>query len=89
MTWKSHADGFKGSNLAPQVQLVTMIAGYVVRDPKTTISTAKSDFIWDEDEIDHMKQQRLLEKTFNRRRDEQTHYVECKAMYDAMMGKPR
>lgn len=69
--------------------LSSMIAGYIVRDPKTTISTAKSDFIWDEEEIDYMKQQGLLDKTFYRRRDEQTHYVECKAMYDAMMGKPR
>eukprot|EP00892_Ulva_mutabilis_P005848 jgi/Ulvmu1/3635/UM017_0047.1 len=65
------------------------VPGYVVRDPTKTISQSKADFIWDEDEIDYMKQQRLLDKTFNRRRDDQTHYVECKALYDAMMGKPR
>lgn len=64
-------------------------SGYIVRDPNKTVSTSKSDFIWDEDEIDYMKQQRLLDKTFNRRRDEQTNYVECKALYEAMMGKPR
>lgn len=49
-------------------------------------STMKDDFIWDEAEIDLMKQQRFLDKVHNRRRDEHTRYVECRARYDAMMG---
>lgn len=67
---------------------VRLVAGYVVRDPKTTISTMKDDYTWNEEEIYYMKKQRMLDKTFNRRRDEQTHYMECRAFYEAMMGKP-
>lgn len=59
-----------------------------MRNPNTTISTMKDDFIWNEEEIEYMKQQRMLDKTFNRRRDEHTHYMECRAFYEAMMGKP-
>jgi hypothetical protein len=59
-------------------------AGYVVRNGPAMASTMKNDFIWDEEEIDFMKQQRLLDKTHNRRRDEHTHYIERRAMYEAM-----
>lgn len=59
-----------------------------MRDPNTTISTMKNDFVWDEEEIEYMKKQRMLDKTFNRRRDEHTHYMECRAFYESMMGKP-
>ena len=59
-------------------------AGYVVRDGGALASTMKADFVWDEEEIDFMKQQRFLDKTHNRRRDAHTHYVECRAKYDAM-----
>jgi hypothetical protein len=58
-----------------------------VRNPRTTISTMKDDFIWNEEEIDYMKNQRMLDKRFNRRRDEHTHYMECRAFYESMMGK--
>jgi hypothetical protein len=47
----------------------------------------KDDFIWNEEEIDYMKNQRMLDKRFNRRRDEHTHYMECRAFYESMMGK--
>jgi hypothetical protein len=47
----------------------------------------KSDYIWNEAEIDLMKKQRFLDKTHNRRRDEHTKYIECRAMYEAMAGK--
>lgn len=59
-------------------------AGYVVRDGATQTSVMKEDFVWDEEEIDFMKQQRFLDKTHNRRRDAHTHFVECRALYDAM-----
>ena len=55
-----------------------------MRDGGKLASTMKDDFVWDEEEIDFMKQQRLLDKKHNRRRDDYTHYVECRAKYDAM-----
>ena len=58
-----------------------------MRDGATLTSTMKDDYIYDEAEIDFMKQQRFLDKTHNRRRDEHTKYVECRALYEAMMGK--
>lgn len=61
-------------------------AGYIVRDGAKLQSTMKDDFVWDEAEIDFMKQQRFLDKVHHRRRDEQTCYIECRARYDAMMG---
>jgi hypothetical protein len=64
-------------------------AGYNVRDPSSTVSTMKTDYIWDEEEIEYMKAQRMLDKRFNRRRDEHTQYVEARAFYEAMMGKAR
>jgi hypothetical protein len=60
----------------------------VVRDPVKTISTMKDDYIWNEEEIEFMKAQRMLNKPFNRRRDEHTRYMEARAFYEAMMGKP-
>lgn len=62
--------------------------GYVVRDGGTLTSTTKSEFVWDEEEIGYMKQARLCDKVHNRRRDGFTHFVECKAKYDAMMKGP-
>ena len=55
-----------------------------MRDGATQTSVMKEDFVWDEEEIDFMKQQRFLDKTHNRRRDAHTHFVECRALYDAM-----
>jgi hypothetical protein len=60
-----------------------------VRDGNAVVSTMKEDFIWDEEEIDLMKAQRFLDKTHNRRRDEHTKYIECRALYEHMMGKPK
>jgi len=60
--------------------------GYIVRDGGALTSTMKTDFVWDEDEIEFMKAARLLDKMHNRRRDGFTHYVESKAMYDSRKG---
>lgn len=49
----------------------------------------KEHFIWDEEEIEFMKQQRILDKTFNRRRDEFTNYVEKRAQYAQMTKAPK
>lgn len=64
-------------------------AGYFVRDGHKITSTMKEHFTWDEEEIDFMKQQRILDKTFNRRRDEFTRYVEKRAQYQAMTKSPK
>lgn len=71
---------------SPVHELAGWHAGYIVRDGARLQSTMKDDFVWDEAEIDFMKQQRFLDKVHHRRRDEQTRYVECRARYDAMMG---
>jgi hypothetical protein len=56
-----------------------------VRDGGAVASTMKDDYTWDEGEIDFMKAQRFLDKAHHRRRDGHTRYVECRALYDAMM----
>lgn len=51
--------------------------GYLVRDGARTASVTKKDYVWDQDEIDLMKEQGFLDKKFNRRRDEFVMYVEA------------
>jgi hypothetical protein len=55
-------------------------AGYFVRDGPKVISTTKQDYVWNEEEIEFMKQQGMLDKTFNRRRDEHTKFIEARAL---------
>lgn len=56
---------------------------YYVRDGRRLVSTMKDTFTWDDEEIDFMRQQRLCDKTHNRRRDDFTRYVECKALIES------
>jgi hypothetical protein len=53
----------------------------MVRDGAALVSTMKDEFVWDEEEIEFMKQQGMLDKQFNRRRDEHSKYVEAQAMF--------
>ncbi|GLC44080.1 hypothetical protein PLESTB_000931500 [Pleodorina starrii] len=53
--------------------------GYLVRDGPSMASVMKKDFTWDEEEIQLMKEQGLLDKKFNRRRDEFVDYSEASA----------
>jgi len=43
------------------------------------VSVFKQDFVWDEQEIGHMKTLGLFDKKFNRKRDNFTKYVEAEA----------
>ncbi|PNH09616.1 hypothetical protein TSOC_003743 [Tetrabaena socialis] len=53
--------------------------GYIVRDGPRMASVMKKDYIWDEEEIQLMKEQGMLDKKFNRRRDEFVDYCEATA----------
>lgn len=53
--------------------------GYIQRDGLHQTSAMKQDFVWDQEEIDFMKEQGLLDKKHNRRRDEFVSYVEAAA----------
>lgn len=53
--------------------------GYIPRDGARITSTFKQDYVWDQDEVDLMKEQGYLDKTFNRKRDEFVSYVEAAA----------
>eukprot|EP00210_Caulerpa_lentillifera_P005776 g5523.t1 len=56
--------------------------GYIPQQGVESVS--KMDFIWDQKEVDHMKSVGLLDKTFNRRRDAVTKYMEVEARQKAL-----
>ncbi|KAL3142284.1 hypothetical protein ABBQ38_002627 [Trebouxia sp. C0009 RCD-2024] len=60
---------------------------YQLRDGFQTQSCMKADFNWDQEEIDFMKSQGLLDKTFNRRRDEQSMYMEESCKFKHLMKR--
>ncbi|CAG9462068.1 unnamed protein product [Pedinophyceae sp. YPF-701] len=60
-------------------------SAYCFRDPAEMRSVAKDDYKWDEEEIAFMKEEGLLDKTHNRRRDKFTQYVEAAAIHNKMM----
>jgi len=49
------------------------------------VSCLQDDFIWNQEEIDFMKEQHLLDKTNNRKRDNFTRYVEAAAAHNKLL----
>eukprot|EP00195_Chlamydomonas_chlamydogama_P006944 CAMPEP_0202890078 /NCGR_PEP_ID=MMETSP1392-20130828/594_1 /ASSEMBLY_ACC=CAM_ASM_000868 /TAXON_ID=225041 /ORGANISM="Chlamydomonas chlamydogama, Strain SAG 11-48b" /LENGTH=146 /DNA_ID=CAMNT_0049573569 /DNA_START=207 /DNA_END=650 /DNA_ORIENTATION=+ len=62
--------------------------GYIVRDGARMTSTSKQDFVYDEEEVEFMKQQGYLNKNHNRRRDEFVMYVEAHARMRNLIKGP-
>ncbi|KAG2451365.1 hypothetical protein HYH02_003968 [Chlamydomonas schloesseri] len=62
--------------------------GYIVRDGPRTASVMKKDYVWDEEEIALMKEQGMLDKKFNRRRDEFVDYCEASARMSHLTKGP-
>lgn len=56
-----------------------------MRDGAKVLSLAKEDYVWDADEIAFMKQQGMLNKRHNRRRDEHTRFIEAQALLRATL----
>mmetsp|Transcript_14921 Transcript_14921/g.41926 ORF Transcript_14921/g.41926 Transcript_14921/m.41926 type:complete len:159 (+) Transcript_14921:161-637(+) len=62
--------------------------GYLVRDGINTVSVAKSDYVWDQEEIDFMKASGELDKAYHMRKTDQSAYVEARARQRNLMKGP-
>lgn len=70
-------DPEQSMHLSISKNMWTSNPGYIVRDGPHMASTMKQDYVWDQEEIEMMKEQGYLDKKFNRRRDEFVQYVEA------------
>lgn len=73
------ADPVESMTLATSKSMWTSNPGYIVRDGSKLASVSQQDFVYNQEEIEFMKQQGYLNKTHNRRRDEFVMFVEAHA----------
>mmetsp|Transcript_31218 Transcript_31218/g.80125 ORF Transcript_31218/g.80125 Transcript_31218/m.80125 type:complete len:160 (-) Transcript_31218:22-501(-) len=62
--------------------------GYLLRDGVKTVSIAKKDYVWDQEEVDFMREQGELHKTHHMRKTDQSAYVEARARQKNLMKGP-
>lgn len=84
MTTKMNPELNMGMSLS-QSMWAASNPGYILRDGNAIKSTSKADYVWDQEEIDFMKAQGQLDKTFNRKRDDFSQYVEASSKMNMLI----